>query len=58
MNNPYPIYPQAIGRFKSKYEALHEINEVQRANYKSLEELENASKKLEELDARLAAAEA
>ena len=57
MNISYQNYSQAIERFKSKYEALGEINEVQRENYESLEELENASKKLEEMDALLTAAE-
>ena len=57
MSNLYKTHSLSIGRFKSKYEALYEIQQIELANYASLEELEEASKKLEKLDAQLAAAE-
>ena len=50
MSNLYKTHSLSIGRFKSKYEALYEIQQIELANYASLEELEEASKKLEKLD--------
>ena len=47
-------FVESTDRFKSKYEAFHEIQQVEDGNYASLQELEEANKKLEELDEKYA----
>ena len=47
-------FVESTGRFKSKYEAFHEIQQLEDGNYASLQELEEANKKLEELDEKYA----
>ena len=46
-------FPEAISRFKIKYEVICETKELSSTNYKSLKELEEASKRLIELEEAL-----
>ena len=46
MGNPFKEFNESVDRFKTKYEVIHETQEISSANYKSIKELEEASKKL------------
>lgn len=48
------VFVESIGRFKQKNEAFCEIQQIENGNYASLKELEEAGKKLEELDEKYA----
>lgn len=50
MGNPFKEFNESVDRFKTKYEVIHETQEISSANYKSIKELEEASKKLVELE--------
>ena len=43
-------FNESVNRFKTKYEAIHEAQEISSDNYKSIKELEEASNKLVELE--------
>lgn len=53
MGNPFKEFNDSVNRFKTKYEVIHETQEISFANYKSIKELEEASKKLVELEKTL-----
>ena len=53
MGNPFKEFNESVDRFKTKYEVIHETQEISSANYKSIKELEEASKKLVELEKAL-----
>lgn len=53
MGNPFKEFNDSVDRFKTKYEVIHETQEISSANYKSIKELEEASKKLVELEKAL-----
>lgn len=53
MENPFKKFNESVDRFKTKYEVIHETQEISSANYKSIKELEEASKKLVELEKAL-----
>lgn len=53
MGNPFKEFNDSVNRFKTKYEVIHETQEISSANYKSIKELEEASKKLVELEKAL-----
>lgn len=53
MGNPFKEFNESVDRFKTKYEVIHETQEISSANYKSIKELEEASKKLVELEIAL-----
>ena len=46
-------FSEALERFKTKYEVIHETHNISSDNYNSIKELEEASKKLEELEQAL-----
>ena len=43
-------FKDSVGRFKTKYEAIHETQYIALTNYQSIKELDEASKKLVELE--------
>jgi hypothetical protein len=43
MGNPFKEFNESVDRFKTKYEVIHETQEISSANYKSIKELEEAS---------------
>lgn len=53
MGNPFKEFNESVDCFKTKYEVIHETQEISSANYKSIKELEEASKKLVELEKAL-----
>lgn len=53
MGKPFKEFNESVDRFKTKYEVIHETQEISSANYKSIKELEEASKKLVELEEAL-----
>ena len=53
MGNPFKEFNESVDRFKTKYEVIHETQEISSANYKSIKELDEASKKLVELEKAL-----
>ena len=53
MGNPFKEFNESVDRFKTKYEVIHETQEISSVNYKSIKELEEASKKLVELEKAL-----
>ena len=53
MGKPFKEFNESVDRFKTKYEVIHETQEISSANYKSIKELEEASKKLVELEKAL-----
>ena len=42
MGNPFKEFNESVNRFKTKYEVIHETQEISSANYKSIKELEEA----------------
>lgn len=53
MRNPFKEFNESVDRFKTKYEVIHETQEISSTNYRSIKELEEASKKLVELEKAL-----
>lgn len=53
VQNPLKKFNGSVDRFKTKYEAIHETQDIASTNYQSIKELEEASKKLVELEKAL-----
>ncbi len=53
VQSPLKKFNGSVDRFKTKYEAIHETQDIASTNYQSIKELEEASKKLVELEKAL-----